>query len=199
MIHCRACLLVWSFLPVVLACRIGLAQEHFFALTEKVKLREHPDKKLKPTLELHPRNIWIVSATERQDNWVKLKSPSGTEGWVTAPVRGLIPIPPLSDAEGNPPLITGSPGLVLPQPLSRPLPQVPSSALGNRSGRSVLAVVIEKDGKVGRRALLQTSGDREFDRRSLEVLDLWMFKPAMLQGNPVSTLAIVETTFRAGP
>jgi TonB family protein len=109
----------------------------------------------------------------------------------------LKPLPWFVNSDGRLPGLL-SPDIKQPRPLIQPLPRL-RRLRGAERGRTLIAAVIEKDGPVGVRKLLASSGDTQFDASSLEILDAWRFAPAEKSGGAVSVLVLVETSFSSVP
>ena len=62
----------------------------------------------------------------------------------------------------------------------------------------LVAAVIGEDGKV-LEARVQHSANRELDRKAVEAVKKWKFKPAMKDGRPVKVMITVEVNFRLDP
>ena len=188
---CLVCLLHFPLIH-----KNAFAQDSLFTVTDKLILRDDPDSKSKKILTINPGK-WILIEKQRLGKWIKLETPEGASGW-TDKKRNLISVPRLTDAEGQIPVLPGTPESVIPRILAQPLPRRGQGPYQSQ-GEVFIVVVIEKDGKIGNRAILKSSGDTVFDHESIQVLDKWQFAPPLLHNNPVSMLAIVQTSFRIFP
>jgi len=108
------------------------------------------------------------------------------------------------DGQGRPPDEAKSQGKgvgVLPgfKPGSRanPLPKYPSKARRKGlEGRVLLAVEVDKFGKVSRIQVRQSSGSYLLDKVARKAVRKWRFEPARIVGKPVSGQALVPISFK---
>lgn len=73
-----------------------------------------------------------------------------------------------------------------PEPLKRVAPTYPiSAARENREGWTKMSFIIEKDGSVTNPIVIESSGSRDFDQKSLSAIKQWKYSPAIENGQPI--------------
>ncbi len=85
----------------------------------------------------------------------------------------------------------------LPRPVSNPAPVYPPAALTARlTGRVLLTVTVDAQGKVTRAAVHTSSGHRQLDNAALAAVRGWRFRPAIRAGRAVEYEIGVPVRFR---
>jgi TonB family protein len=118
--------------------------------------------------------------------------------------RGSLPPAVLIGGEKaeRPPLLTGTPEKGVSPPVlirnTRVVPHYPAAArTSHRSGRVVLAILVLKDGTVGRlRPLSVAPTGTGFTKSALDAVRRWRYKPALKDGQPVDSDFTVVVDFR---
>jgi protein TonB len=78
--------------------------------------------------------------------------------------------------------------------LSAPVPVYPAEAKQNRiQGTVRLEITIDKEGRVANMSLL--SGPPELVRSATDAVQQWVYKPTLLNGEPVSVLTTVDINY----
>lgn len=91
-------------------------------------------------------------------------------------------------------------GMVLPYLASSPKPiQYPRWAINQGwQGRLVMAIEILTDGTVGRYKVMKSTGHRMLDSAATDAVRTWKFKPAIKDGNVITTCIEIPVTFELG-
>ena len=78
--------------------------------------------------------------------------------------------------------------------ISAPLPVYPAEAKQNRiQGTVKLEVTIDKEGHVANMSLI--SGPPELVRSAIDAVQQWVYRPTMLNGEPVSVITTVDVNY----
>ena len=100
---------------------------------------------------------------------------------------------PLFEPQGPPPS-----GLEPPLALSQPMPRwSPKGAAAMVELKGAIEVLIDEQGNVAN-VMLRQSVHPAFDKPLLSMARTWKFKPAMLNGTPVSFLRVIEIQIQPG-
>lgn len=122
-------------------------------------------------------------------------------GAATPPVPSPPPPPAPSAASADPSSPQATPATepqdsTPPEPLSTPAPVYPPDALRMGAGGTVqVRITVGSDGQVVQRELAESSGNRALDRAALEAVQRWRFRPALRNGQPVSTDVVIPIRF----
>ena len=74
------------------------------------------------------------------------------------------------------------------KPIKRPSPTFPSSALsGMKEGWVQVSFVVDENGKVQAPVVVDSFGDRGFERQALRALKRWKYQPAIVNGETVAS------------
>lgn len=107
---------------------------------------------------------------------------------------GKAPVQPLPDYTG--PLAAPGDGVILPQPIFRPEPQYTEEARRAKlSGTVLVSLIVDADGNA-RSVRIVRSLDAGLDKKAVDAVRTWKFKPAEKNGVPVALAARVEVNFR---
>ena len=98
---------------------------------------------------------------------------------------------------GDGPFVDGTPGLTSPQLLSETKPEYTQEAMRARAqGAVLLEATVLENGSVGPvrvvRSVDQTYG---LDKKAVEAVRAWRFRPGTYQGQPVAVKVLVELIF----
>ncbi len=90
----------------------------------------------------------------------------------------------------------GEKGVMPPKPIYTPEPEYDDAGRRAKlSGTVLLSVIVTKDGQT-RDVTVEKSLSPGLDKKSIEAVSRWKFKPAMKDGEPVAVRLKVETSFR---
>jgi TonB family protein len=185
--------LLGPFIIMLLPVCSAQGQRGVYSLVGEMTLREQPEEKSRKTAKLNPGKKPLLIEGARHDDWIQLTNADGVTGWTKISEKGLIAVPDMTDAEGNAPALQNFNGITSPKAISQPLPK-PVRIEPRQRIKALIALVIEKDGSIGKKALLVSSGIIQFDASSLQAIESWRFEPPEISGHATSMLAIAETT-----
>lgn len=115
---------------------------------------------------------------------------------------GLAPAPRLATAHQEAPSadepVRVSGGVMNGQAISKVPPEYPAEAKEQRiTGTVVLHAIIGKDGTV--QELVVISGPKELQNSALDAVRQWVYKPYLLNGNPVAVDTTINVTYSLAP
>jgi protein TonB len=109
----------------------------------------------------------------------------------------VTPVPVVSDDESEDGKTETEP--TPPEIVESVTPEYPPEAFEEGiEGRTVLAVVVDSEGKVTRVGIAESSGREDFDAAAREALVQWKFRPAERDGEPVEMQMLVPIEFALG-
>lgn len=113
---------------------------------------------------------------------------------VDPPPPATPPPPPAPAKPAEPQIfVGGEPGLVAPVAIRQVLPNVPAAIAGMTKDRGFLEVTIDEQGRVGAVAL-RTAIHPMYDTLLLNAAREWKYRPATVNGKPVSYRKLIQIT-----